>query len=58
MTTDPDSNDDLDAFIHTENFVLVDQKSRIRGFYNGTNPHDVNRMIEDIFLLKKETPTF
>ncbi len=53
-----DSSDDLDAFIHTENFVLVDQKSRIRGFYNGTNPHDVNRMIEDIFLLKKETPTF
>ena len=53
-----DSSDDLDAFIHTENFVLVDKKSRIRGFYNGTNPHDVNRMIEDILLLKQETAIF
>ena len=48
------SDDDLDAFIHTENFVLVDKKSRIRGFYNGTNAHDVNRMIEDINQLKQE----
>jgi len=48
------SNDDINSFIHTENFVLVDQKSRIRGLYNGTNPHDVNRFIEDIKLLKKE----
>jgi len=23
--------------VHTENFVLVDQKGRIRGFYNGLN---------------------
>ena len=52
------SNNDLDAFIHTENFVLVDKKSRIRGFYNGTNPHEVNRMIEDIFTLKNESSTF
>ena len=51
-----DSIYDLDAFIHTENFVLVDKKSRIRGFYNGTNKHEVNRMIEDIFALKNEVP--
>ena len=42
------------AFIHTENFVLVDTRLRIRGIYNGTNPHDVNRLIEDINLLKNK----
>ena len=25
-----------DIILHTENFVLIDQKGRIRGFYNGT----------------------
>ena len=25
-------------FIHTNNFVLVDQLMRIRGYYDGTNP--------------------
>ena len=53
-----ESSDNIDSFIHTENFVLVDRKSRIRGFYNGTNPHDVNRMIEDIAVLKDELHTF
>ena len=53
-----ESSDDIDSFIHTENFVLVDKKSRIRGFYNGTNPHDVNRMIEDISVLKNESQAF
>jgi protein SCO1/2 len=23
--------------VHTENFILVDSKGRIRGFYDGTN---------------------
>ena len=47
-------NDELEDFIHTENFVLIDKKSRIRGFYNGTNPHGAVRMIEDINQLKQE----
>lgn len=34
--------------VHTENFVLVDQKRRVRGFYDGTNKEDVKRLIEDI----------
>jgi protein SCO1/2 len=41
-------------FIHTEQFVLVDQKKRIRGYYDGTDPSEVERIIEDILLLKKE----
>jgi protein SCO1 len=41
-------------FIHTENFVLVDKKKRIRGFYDGTSTDDVNRLIKDIKILKDE----
>ncbi|MEO9476351.1 MAG: SCO family protein [Cyclobacteriaceae bacterium] len=35
-------------FLHTEKLILIDQKRRIRGIYNGTLPLDVKRMIEDI----------
>ncbi len=40
--------------VHTENFVLVDKKKRIRGFYDGTNPEDIDRLMEDIDVLKNE----
>jgi len=44
----------VNDFIHTENFILVDQKKRIRGFYDGTSETDVNRLIADIKKLKNE----
>jgi len=37
--------------IHTENFVLVDKERRIRGFYDGTNIEDMNKIISDIKTL-------
>lgn len=40
--------------VHTENFVLVDQKRRVRGFYDGTNLDEINRLIEDIKFLSNE----
>ncbi len=40
--------------IHTENFVLVDTKRRIRGFYDGTNNDAMDNLINDIKILKKE----
>jgi len=43
-----------DAFIHTENFILVDKKGRIRGVYNGTLKIEIKRLIRHIELLKKE----
>ncbi len=43
-----------DDFVHTENFVLVDTQRRIRGFYDGTSPTDVDRLIGDIRKLLKE----
>lgn len=44
-----------DDMVHTENFVLVDAKRRIRGFYDGTNTKDVDRLITDIARLLEET---
>lgn len=34
--------------VHTENFVLVDSKKRVRGFYDGTKKEEMKRLIEDI----------
>mgnify|MGYP001552967912 CR=1 FL=1 len=34
-------------FIHTSNMVLVDRKGQIRGYYDGTNPEEVDDLIED-----------
>ncbi len=39
--------------IHTENFILVDKEKRIRGFYDGTNPEDIDKLLADIKILKK-----
>ena len=41
-------------FLHTENFILVDKHRRIRGVYNGTLPLEMERLGEDINLLKAE----
>jgi protein SCO1/2 len=41
-------------FIHTNNFVLVDKLMRIRGYYDGTNPKDVDKMMHDMQILLKE----
>lgn len=49
-----EGNGDVNDFIHTENFVLIDKKGRIRGSYDGTKAENVQRIIEDINLLKKE----
>ena len=37
--------------IHTENFVLVDKKMRIRGYYDGTDDTAMQQLLEDIDLL-------
>ncbi|HET8810586.1 MAG TPA: SCO family protein [Flavobacteriaceae bacterium] len=40
--------------IHTENFVLVDKEKRIRGFYDGTDPKAIEKLLNDIEILKLE----
>lgn len=44
----------VDAFLHTENFILVDRNGHIRGIYNGTLGVEVTRLIEDIEMLLNE----
>ncbi len=45
---------DESAFIHTENFILIDKKGRIRGVYNGTLELETKRLMKHIEMLKKE----
>ena len=42
------------GMIHTENFVLVDSKRRIRGFYDGTKQEAIAELLADIQILKAE----
>lgn len=53
--------EELYDMVHTENFVLVDSKRRIRGFYDGTNLDEptekgiknVKQLLEDIIWLSE-----
>lgn len=48
-------NTEPDGYIHSGAFLLIDRKGRIRGTYDGTKEDDVNRLIEDIHILLKES---
>jgi protein SCO1/2 len=41
-------------FIHTNNFVLIDRNQRIRGYYDGTNSKEVDKLIQDARIILKE----
>ncbi|MEH6764104.1 MAG: SCO family protein [Aequorivita antarctica] len=47
----PYSDNDL---VHTENFVLIDKKKRIRGFYDGTDSESIEKLLTDIKILEQE----
>ncbi len=49
-----DGDGGKDDFIHTEQFILVDKEYRIRGFYDGTNKKDMEKLKQDVFLLRVE----
>lgn len=54
--------EELYDMVHTENFVLVDDKKRVRGFYDGTNLDgptepgikNVKQLLDDILFLCSE----
>ena len=54
--------EELYDMVHTENFVLVDAKKRVRGFYDGTNLDgptepgikNVTQLLEDIIWLSEQ----
>jgi protein SCO1/2 len=39
--------------IHTENFVLIDKEKRIRGYYDGTNELEMDKLINDLEILEE-----
>lgn len=41
-------------FIHTEQFVLVDKQKQIRGFYDGTDANEIERIKKDVAILQSE----
>ncbi|SMB99320.1 electron transport protein SCO1/SenC [Hymenobacter roseosalivarius DSM 11622] len=46
------------GFAHSGAFTLIDSQRRIRGVYDGMNPDEVARLIEDLpVLLKEEAET-
>ena len=45
---------DIDDFLHTENFLLIDKNKHIRGIYNGLNRASIAQLITDIKTLKTE----
>ncbi len=49
-----EGNGGADDFIHTQNLALIDKERHIRGFYDGTDSTDINRLMIDIQLLLDE----
>ncbi len=41
-------------FVHSEQLVLIDPDLRVRGFYKGTEPEEVDKLMEDLQRLEKE----
>ena len=52
----PNSEDALapGGFLHSDKFILIDTKSRIRGMYSGIDSTEVERLILDIGKLTRE----
>ncbi len=38
--------------IHTENFILIDKQRRIRGTYDGTSSEEIDKLLNDLKILK------
>ena len=44
----------VDDFVHTQNFALIDKTMHIRGYYDGTDSAAINKLMDDIEVLKEE----
>jgi protein SCO1/2 len=45
------------GLLHTEKVLLVDGQCRLRGIYDGTQPFEIGRLLEDIVVLRAEGTT-
>jgi protein SCO1/2 len=46
--------DPNEMITHSDRFVLVDREGRIRGYYHGTEPESVDRLVADLDRLRRE----
>ena len=53
LVTTP-AEDAKEKFIHDGYFILIDKQKHIRGQYNGTDPEQVQKLIDDIKILRAE----
>jgi protein SCO1/2 len=49
-----EGNGGPEDFVHSEKVVLVDKEKHIRGYYDGTDPLEIDRLIDEIQVLKAE----
>lgn len=54
FATAMEAEDEPDGFIHSGAFLLIDKAGRIRGKYDGTKADEVDKLLKDIEVLKKE----
>src|SRR5450432_4025726 len=52
VATDGDGGPD--DFIHSDKIILIDTKKNIRGYYEGTSPDEIEKLITDIKKLENE----
>ncbi|WP_282132454.1 SCO family protein [Cellulophaga baltica] len=45
---------DINDFLHSENFLLIDKNKHIRGIYNGLNRASMAQLVVDVEALEKE----
>jgi protein SCO1/2 len=43
-------------FFHSSQVALIDSERYIRGYYDATNPKEIDKLIADIKILLSETP--
>ncbi|GIV11282.1 MAG: hypothetical protein KatS3mg020_0773 [Fimbriimonadales bacterium] len=48
--------DKTHPIVHSDKFVLIDRQGRIRGYYSGVNPDDVQTLLQDIYRVLEEQP--
>ncbi len=54
MVVATDGDGGPNDFIHSDKIVLMDKRSGIRGYYDGTNANEIDQLAKDIKRLKDE----
>lgn len=54
MVTALEDNSQPGGFVHSGAFILVDKDRRVRGLYDGTKPEQVDRLIRELAILRRE----